>query len=189
MTINLRDVRGYAMSNVPNQIQLRNIAGYAMVPFSPLPLGQSIPTALMNMILANQKASRPASHFVLGAVEVGTVEGYNSKVKLTPTAAAQLRGEMYFHYNRIHMTRIPDLSSITFSGATSTHGLIAKINTLTNLQLTTADIVDEPIAAGLTETTLTAAATSYLFMPGSQTQVGNTTLLSSLFKTDTILWT
>lgn len=185
----LREVRGYVMGVLPLSINLRSIGGYAMVTYLPLPKGQTPAAGLMAMILAQAKIVRPASHFTLGAVEVGSVQGYNAKVKLTPNAAAQLSGEMYFHYNRVYMNRMADLSSIVIGAAANTHALLAQINTLTGMQLTTSDIVNDPITAGSVEVTLTAATTSYLFVPGTTVQLGNTPTLASQFKNDTVLWT
>jgi hypothetical protein len=186
--VQLRDIRGYVMVTAPAPVQLRTINGYAMVPFQDLPKGKTAAVALMDMILVRLKSARPASHFNLGAVELGTETDYNAKVKLTPNAVALLSGEMYFHYNRIYLSRMPSLSSIVIGSAANTHALIPAINTLTGMQLTTNDIVNEDIPAGYVEVTLTAAATSYLFIPGTQCQVGNTPSLAAQFKTDTILW-
>lgn len=187
--VQLRDIRGYAMVQLPAVVQLRSIAGYAMVPFNALPKGQTPAVALMTMILTQARTTRPATHFNLGAVEVGTETGYDTKVKVTPTASALLSGEMYFHYNRVSMNRMPDLSSIAIGSAANTHALITQINALTGMVLTTSDLVNEDIPAGTPEFTLKAASTSYLFTPGTQIQVGNTSILSDQFKTDTILWT
>lgn len=186
--VQLRDIRGYAMVTLPAQIQLRSISGYAMVPFGYLPKGQTPAQALMAMILLQSRTSRPATHFSLDPVEVGTETGYDSKVKVTPTAAALLSGEMYFHYNRVPMNRMASLSTIVIGSAANVHALIPQINTLTGMQLTTGDLVNDNIPAGSPEITITAAATSYLFTPGTQIQLGNTPILSDQFKTDTILW-
>lgn len=186
--IRLREVRGYAMGTPPLSINLRSISGYAMAPFNALPTTAPA-TALMAMILKLSKSIRPATHFNLGPVEVGSVEGYNSKVKITPTALAKLSGEMYFHYNRVYMNRMPDLSSIVVAGEATTQTLIPKINTLTGMQLTAADIVDEPIDSEAMVVTITAASTSYLFVPGTTASVGkNLPLFSSLFNDPFIRW-
>lgn len=186
--LQLRSVTGYAMVSLPTALQLRSIGGYAMVPFRELPKGQTPAAALMAMVLRLTKIARPASHFNLAPAEVGDVTDYNSKVKVTPNVAALLSGEMYFHYNRVYLNRMPDLSSIVIGSAANTHALIPQINTLTGMQLSTADIVNDVIPAGYPEVTLTAASTSYLFVPGTQTQIGNTPTLAAQFKTDTILW-
>jgi hypothetical protein len=187
--VRLREVRGYVMGAPPLSINLRSVAGYAMATYIPLPKGQTFATALMTMILARAKSVRPATHFNLGAVEVGDVVGYNSKVKLTPTALAQLSGEMYFHYNRVYMNRMPDLSSVVVGSETTTHALISKINTLTGMQLTVADIVDEPIDSEATVVSIKAAATSYLFVPGTSVSVGSILPpLSSAFTDPIIRW-
>lgn len=188
-SVQLRDIRGYAMVTLPATVQLRSIGGYAMVPFGYLPKGQTPAQALMALILLQGRTTRPATHFNLGQVEVGTETGYDSKVKVTPTALALLGGEMYFHYNRVNMNRMPDLSSIVIGSAANVHALIPQINTLTGMQLTTDDLVNDAIPAGYPEITLTAASSSYLFVPGTQIQIGNTATLASQFGTDTILWT
>lgn len=176
------------MVTMPAAIQLRGIGGYVMVPFRTLPTGQTAAAALMALILTLSKTVRPASHFNLAAVEVSTLTGYDSKVNVTPTASALLSGSMYFYYNRVNMVRMPDLSSIVIGSAANVWALIPQINTLTGMQLTTNDLVNDIIPAGYPEITLTAASTSYLFTPGSQCQIGNTPLLSAQFKSDTILW-
>lgn len=186
--IQLRDIKGYVMVTPPAPVQLRSILGYAMVPFLNLPTGQTPAQALLAMILKLSRTVRPATHFTLGVPEAGTESGYDTKVKVNPTAAALLSGEMYFHYNRVYMNRMASLSSIVIGSAANTHALIPQINTLTGMQLTTSDIVNDVIPAGSPEVTLTAASTSYLFVPGTQVQIGNTPTLASQFGSDTILW-
>lgn len=186
--LQLRDVRGYAMGVLPLSIGLRSLNGYAMVPFADLPKGTNGQTSLMNLILQKSKSVRPASQFSLGAPEVSTEPGYDSKALLTALPAAQLSGSMYWYYNRVRMSRLTNLSGIVIGAAANTHALISAINTATGMVLTTADIVNDTIPAGSVEVTLTAATTSYFFVPGSTVQLGNTPTLASLFKSDVLLF-
>lgn len=187
--IALRTIGGYAMGMPPNSVQLRSLNGYALTPFSKLPAGVTGATSLMAMILAKAKSTRPATHFNLGAVEVGTITDYNTKVKVTPTALAKLSGEMYFHYNRIYMNRLPDLSSVVIGAETTTRALISKINAVSDVQLTADDIVDEAISSEMSVVTIKAAPTSYIFVPGTTISVGkDLPPFSSAFTDPTIRW-
>jgi len=185
----LRGIQGYAMGVPAPNLALKGIQGYAMTNYNKLPAGVTAASALMTSILAKAKNNRTASQFTLDPVEVGTRDGFDSKVKLTAQPVSLLQGSMYWHYNRIPLARIPDLSGVAIAGVLTVHALLAKISTAAGFTLTTDDLVNDAIPAGAVEITLTAAATSYIWQPGSQVQLGTTPLLSGLFGTDTILWT
>lgn len=182
-----------AMYSEPNPLALRNVQGYALVADIPFPKAVNGITALMNLVLAQSKITRPASHFTLGVPEAYSGSEtvlHNSRVRVTATAAAALQGSMYFYYSRASLIRIPtDLTAIVIGSATTVHALIPTINSASGMVLTTDDLVDGPIPAGAVEATITAAATSRFFLPGDTAQIGFTPLLSSSFKTDTVLWT
>jgi len=186
----LRRFQGYVMGVPPNSLAMKTFNGYAMAYNVALPKGVDGKTGLMNMILAVSKTVRPATHFSLGAVEAYNDPNqiYNSRALLTALPAAQLSGSMYFYYNRTGLARMGSLAGVVIGNAATTQALIPAINAATGMTLTTADIIDEPIAAGSPEVTITAASTSYFFTPGDTCQVGFTPTLASQFKTDTILW-
>lgn len=193
---NLASVQGltaYALYSESNTLALRNVQGYVLVSDVALPKGVNGATGLANLILAQSKITRPASQFTIGAP--APYKGpesalHNTRVQVTALAASQLQGSMYFYYSRVALNRIPtDLTAIVIGSATSTLGLLSAINTASGMVLTAEDIVDEPIVAGSVEITMTATSTSKFFLPGDKVQVGFTPLLSSQFKTDTILWT
>ncbi|MNQ77659.1 hypothetical protein D3C85_925430 [compost metagenome] len=145
----------------------------------------------MTLILQKSKSVRPASQFTLGAVEVSTEPGYDTKVLLTAQPSALLAGSMYWHYNRAPMSKLSsagNIAGIVIGAAANVHALISAINTATGMALTTADLVNDPIVAGSVEVTITAAATSYIFQPGSTVNVGFTPTLASIFKSDMLLF-
>lgn len=185
----LKSVLGYAMGVPATSLAMRSLPGYAMVAYNKLPVGVTAASALMSMILAKAKNSRTANQFTLDPVEVGTGEGFDSKVKLTALPVSLLQGNMYWHYNRIPLARIGDLSGVVIGGALTVNELLTKLSTAAGFTFVAGDFVNDAIPAGAVEITLTAASTSYIWQPGTQVQLGNTPLLSSLFGTDTILWT
>lgn len=186
-------IQAYALYKEPAALGLRNIQGYALVSDTPLPKGVTGKVGVVNLILTQSKIPRTADHFTLGVPEAYTGSEtvlHNSRVLATATATSGLQGSMYFYYSRASLIRIPtDLTAIVIGSATSVHGLIAAINSASGMVLTTDDLVDSPIIPGAVETTITAAATSRFFLPGDTAQIGLTPLLSTQFKTDTILWT
>jgi len=187
----LRQLSGYAMAAPANTVALRQLGGYAMVPFAKLPVGANGPTVLMTLILQKSKSVRPASQFTLGPVEVSTEPGFDTKALLTALPASLLGGSMYWYYNRSPMSKLSstgNIANIAIGSAANVHALIPAINTATGMVLTTADLVNDPIVAGSVEVTLTAAATSYIFQPGSTVNVGFTPTLASIFKSDMLLF-
>lgn len=191
--VSLSNVQVYALSPEPAPLGLRAVHGYVLVADTLFPKGVTGIVALTNMVLRQSKINRAASQFTVGAPEAYSgpeTALHNSRVLVTAEASSLLRGSMYFYYTRVPLVRIPiDLASIVIGSATSTHGLISAINTASGMVLTTDDIVNTPITAGSVEVTITVAATSRFFLPGDTAQVGFTPPLSSMFKTDTILWT
>jgi len=172
----------------PN-LALRAIQGYAMVTYNKLPVGVTAAAALMSQILAKAKNGRTANQFSLDPVEAGTRDGFDSKVKLNALPVSLLQGSMYWHYNRLPLARIGDLSAVVIGGVLTVNELLTKLSTAAGFTLVAGDFVNDAIPAGAVEITLTAAATSYIWQPGTQVQLGNTPTLASLFGTDTILWT
>lgn len=184
----VRSIQGYAMGQPATSLALKGIQGYAMQPYNKLPVGVTAAVSLMAQILAKGKNNRGANQFTLDPVEVGTRTGYDSKAKLTALPISLLQGSMYWHYNRISLVRIPDLSAVVIGGMLTVNDLLPKISTAIGFTVVAGDFVNDAIPAGAVEITLTAAATSYIWQPGTQVQLGNTPTLASLFKSDTILW-
>ena len=184
----LRSIQGYAMGQPATSLALKGIQGYAAAPFNKLPAGVTAAVALMNLILAKAKNNRTANQFTLDPVELGTRTDYDSKVKLTALPVSLLQGSMYWHYNRIPLARIPDLSGVVIGGVLTVNELLTKISTAAGFTLSVGDFVNDAIPAGAVEITLTAAATSYIWQPGTQVQLGTTPALAGIFATDTILW-
>lgn len=190
--VSVQGITAYALYPEPNPLGMRDVRGYVLVSDVALPKGVNGTTGLANLILAQSKILRTASQFTIGVPEPysGPESAlHNTRVQVTALAASQLQGSMYFYYSRVALNRIPtDLTAIVIGSATSTLGLLSAINTASGMVLTAEDIVDEPIVAGSVEITMTATSTSKFFLPGDTAQVGFTPLLSSQFKTDTILW-
>lgn len=187
--IGVKSVAGYVMGVPATSPALKGVLGYAMGAYNKLPVGMTAAVSLITQILAKAKNNRGANQFTLDPVEVGTRAGFDSKVKLTALPVSLLQGSMYWHYNRIPLARIPDLTGVVIGGALTVNDLLAKISTVAGFTLAVGDFVNDAIPAGAVEITLTAAATSYIWQPGTQVQLGNTPTLAGLFATDTILWT
>lgn len=183
-----KSVAGYVMGVPATSPSLKSVLGYAMGAYNKLPAGVTAASALMSMILAKAKNNRTANQFTLDPVELGTRTDYDSKVKLTALPVSLLQGSMYWHYNRIPLARIPDLSGVVIGGVLTVNELLTKISTAAGFTLSVGDFVNDAIPAGAVEITLTAAATSYIWQPGTQVQLGTTPALAGIFATDTILW-
>ena len=188
----LRDVRGYALAQGFNQVSLRSIGGYVLATAPPpLPLGVTGKQAVLNMIAARSKITRPSSDFTIDAAAPLTGdELFNSKVKAYATASSGLLGNMTFRYNRVKLERMNVVSNAFDLGtATTIYGLIPALNAASGLVLTTDDIEDGPIASSETAVTLKAKASSYWFIPGDTLVIGK--VLPSLnipISSDTIDW-
>lgn len=168
--ISVREVRGYVMAKRPNQLSLRQFVGYAMVrPLPPLQQGVTGERAVLNMIAALAKTSRPYSDFTVVTPEVLANDAlFNTRVKATATASSGLFGSKYFRYNRVTLGRMGVPSGkFDFGTATTIYELIPKLNASSGMTLTTNDFVDGPIASGATTVTLTASNTSFWFIPGN----------------------
>lgn len=173
----IRQIAGYAVATAPAPLAVRQFAGYAITNGGELVLGKTGFDAVFDAILNQSKTVRPRSHFNLFKPEpFSLVQGltYNTRVKITPNAAARLSGEMYFHYNRNHISSaVKDPAGISIAGKTKTHDLIPLINAATGYVLTTDDIVNEDIPANSISVQIKAADTSYMFIPGTTTSVGS----------------
>lgn len=186
LNVAVRQIAGYAVVALPSPIQTRQIAGYAIVSDGGPITGKTGRDAIFDAIIFQSKITRPKSHFILGQPEAAelTVEGltYNTRIKLAATLASKLRGEMYFYYNRSHirsMVKVP--ANVRVIGATTTHDLIASINTATGSIITTDDIVNEPIPADTDWCEVTAAATSHMFVAGTKSIVGQKPVVTDPF--------
>lgn len=190
--VSLRDVRGYAMVQAPAQVSLRSVGGYVLTtPAAPLPLGVTGKQAVLNMIVARSKITRPTSDFTIDPAAVLTGdESFNATVKAYAAAASGLLGNTTFRYNRVKLSRINVVSgSFELGTAATIYDLIPALNAASGLVLTTDDIEDGPIASTDTSVTLKAKASSYWFIPGDTLVIGkNLTSINIPISSNTIDW-
>jgi len=190
--VSMRDLRGYAMASGFSQVALRTVGGYVMTtPAAPLPLGVTGKQAVLNMIVARSKITRPTSDFTIDAATVLTGdESFNSKVKTYAAASSGLLGNTTFRYNRVKLDRINIVSNAFDLGtATTIYGLIPALNAASGMVLTTDDIEDGPIASTDSTVTLKAKASSYWFIPGDTLVIGKALPSINIpISSDTIDW-
>lgn len=190
--MSLRAVRGYAMASVPAQMALRSVVGYAMaaVP-TPLPQGVTGKQAVLNMVLARSKKTRPATDFDIETPNVRTGDEYfNSTVKVIAQPASGLLGSMVFRYNRVPLNRM-NLASNSFDlgTATSIYALLPAINAASGMILTTDDIEDAAIDPSAATVTLKSKPGSWWFLPNSTLVIGKVlTSINVPISSDTIDW-
>lgn len=180
--LSLRNLQAYAAVRIPDTLSLRNLQGYVAVSTASLPKGITGKDALLAMIVAKAKSTRPANHFTVVAPVDYTGDGgtHNTQVLTSPTQAALLSGSMYFIYNRVDIKRMmDDPSSLAFGSATTVHELIPAINAATGMIITTDDLVNKPLVPGAGVVTVTAASTSYFFTPGTTIVLGQAKTLTS----------
>lgn len=101
-------------------------------------------------------------------------KNYNTSIVLTPIGLAPYSGSHTFRYRRTDMLRyFADVSwKLNITAATTLYAQIAAINTAYGCNFVQGDLVDQAIPAGRTYLVIVAAATSYLFLPGSILNLG-----------------
>lgn len=190
--VSMRDLRGYVMASGFSQVGLRTVGGYVMTtPASPLPLGVTGKQAVLNMIVARSKITRPTTDFTIDAPAILTGDDFfNATVKANATASSGLLGSTTFRYNRVKLSRMNLVSSAFDLGlATTIYGLIPALNAASGLVLTTDDIEDGPIATTDLTVTLKAKASSYWFIPGDTLVIGKSLPSINIpISSDTIDW-
>jgi hypothetical protein len=185
---NLRNLQGYAFQSPLPGGNLRTIRGYAFQSVKPaLPLNVTGDLALYALINTNNIALSPwsASNSTLGvpsALGTPLASGQNTQVSLTAKQSSGYSGAMTFQYARRNLAdAFPTPVAITVPGsATTIYAQLAMINTKYAMNLTQADVVDGPIAAGAASVVLTAKSTSWLFLPGTTAIAGSPPTLASV---------
>jgi hypothetical protein len=186
--VTLRNIQGYAFETVPPGAAVRNIQGYAFESVKlPLPLNVAGNLALYALINTLTIAATPwsTSNSTLGvpsALSTPLAGGQNTTVSLTAQTSSGYSGSMNFSYTRRNLSdAFPNPISITPpSSATTVWALLSMINSAYSVNLTTADVVNNPVAAGALSVNLVAAASSWMFIPGTTALVGNPPTLASI---------
>lgn len=175
MSTEIRNVEGYAVSAAPPGFSLRNVEGYAVtLQLSTIPskaTGDDSLKAMMNLVAKQRILDRHM--FLSNPGSYGGPEG-NTTVRLTVDPAAMFSGYVDFHYSRIPLDRLRLLNTWSklnqeVARKPTIHELIPDINRLGEISLTPLDLVDGPITDD--KVTLTAAATSKFFIPGTTVNI------------------
>jgi hypothetical protein len=156
-------------------VNVANIQGYAVTyALPPLPKGVTGRQALLNLIAATAKPVRVPANFTAAAPDVLTGNAnFNTQVVVGSTVGSGLRGSWTMFYNRVDLTRMfDDPLSLTIGSEVKILDLLPKLVTASGMTINADDIVDGDIVSGSTSVTLTAAATSRFFIPGSTFLVG-----------------
>lgn len=193
--LSLRTITGYVFSTIEPQTIVRKATAYALVA---TPIVTTIRKATAYALtrpktpLTKGKTSLEQLYALINSATLGTVfttsnlavttivaekyQGYNTKVKVAATLQTiGYSGSTYMRYNRVPLSRsFEDSIEIGFAIVTDTtvYGLLSQLNTAHNLKLVPEDLVDGPIKANAKSLPLTAAATSYLYLPGSTILLG-----------------
>jgi hypothetical protein len=187
----VRKVSGYALVTPPVQALVRKISGYALL--SPVPityLRMKGATALLTAINKEHNKTLTTAQVSFGDPSAAVSEKYNAQVAMIPNPTWDYGGQMVFRYTRYPLGNAFDSANpaMPAGSQTTVHGRLAAINATYNLNLETRDIVDGPVSASATGFVLTAASTSYLFVPGSKVTVGdpNSNNLATLITTSAL---
>lgn len=172
MPLTLRNAPVYLLTTASDPLTLRTVDMYLLVEdVLPLPQGISGYDAVYAMIQAAASETLVLSNTTLSDPEEEAGESTNSAVVLTAQPGSGFSGSVRLLYNRSELPRaflggVP----VVIEGETTAHELLPKINAATGMVLEERDIENTAIVGA--SVTLTASATSYYFLPGSQQQVG-----------------
>lgn len=170
-TLEVRNATAYALASQPPAATLRNVTAYALyTPSSLAYLRMKGATALLTAINKEHSKTITTDQVSFGDPEVLTGNQYNTRVAMIAKPTYSYSGQMLFRYDRF---KIADLFvdqqlDLPAGNQTTIHARLPAVNAAFNCNLEARDIVDGPVAANATSITLTVAATSHLFLPGTQ---------------------
>lgn len=132
---------------------------------SPLPLNVTGQTGLLNLLQENTDKLLDEGIFEFGPPEVSDQYGCNTRVLVAGKYGSGLLGSMYFYYNRAAIKRVYLDPSFLIAGETNVHSMLARIREASKMVIQQIDVVNSPVVGGKVQ--MTAADTSYFFLPGS----------------------
>lgn len=174
--MSLRKVSGYAMSKTPAQLNVRGTYVYGFyTPAKVILRNKTNKLLLLDLINMETIEAFTLSRITMGPAVVNSVPfEKNTSIELTALPLSGFRDKVTLKYNRYPFDQyFPDATwKLNVTVATTLHTLIPAINTAYGYNLVTDDVVDQPIKANATTFEMTAAGTSYMFLPGTKVRLG-----------------
>lgn len=187
----IRNVAGFTLQKTSTQGILRNITAWTLQ-MSLRPQKTGGLTGLWTLIQADAKQTLQQSQLTVSAPVVDSTQpNCNTYVTVAPagTLLQQYSGTTKLYYNRTDIANafLGGLNNTwklgTISAATTIRALIPAINVAYSLTLDPTDVVDGPVAAGVTQLLLQAAPNGYVFRPGTSVYLMNAIVLSTAVTT------
>jgi hypothetical protein len=182
----IRQAPVHVLMPVPGKGLIRQVAAHVLMPNRKLPNAGGA-QAILNLVNSEAKQVFTTSQISIGAPAASTaVPNTNTVIEVSALAGSGYSGEVNLYYSRINVANV--FASTQFllpaiTSATTKSALIPAINTAYGTYLVPTDIVDGPVPAGTTSITLTIAAGSYVYIPGTQVTLMNTKALTSAITT------
>lgn len=182
-TAQVRTVSGLALIEPTAKLDVRKIYGLALIADIPREyLKMKGATALLTAI--NKEHSKSLTTAQVSFLDPSAIVGditFNASVPMIPAADWLYSGQMVFRYNRYDLVELLGTGKPLPTGnQTTIHERLPAINAQFLCNLEPRDVVDGPVSSSATGLTLKIAATSYLFVPGSQVRLGTSDNLSVL---------
>jgi hypothetical protein len=174
--MSVRRIAGYAASSVPIQVSLRNLYIYSLYT-EPKVILRNKTNKLLLLDLINKETTEAftLSRISIDLPKVNSIAfEKNTTVVVNALLLSGYRDSVTLKYNRYTIDQyFPDVTwKLNVTVATTLHTLIPAINAAYGCNLVTDDVVDQPVKANASTIEITAAATSYMFLPGTKVRLG-----------------
>lgn len=145
--------------------------------------------AILALLNTQAKKTFTYSDIQIGApVAIADDGQVNTEIEVTAYPVSGYQGSTKLQYKRVPILNAVADRTLTFTvnSNTNVHSLLPTINAAYGLALATSDVLNTSVGAGAVTIILTAAETSYIYLPGSQLYLGQVVQLNTLV-TDTTL--
>jgi len=175
--LTIRKVNGYALTTSQDPIDIRRISGYALTDQVKRPsFALSGIVALLAAINKEKSVSLTLDtvSFANPTVNPTTTDYLNTYIKVSAKRASGYQGDYTFNYHRFLLSEAFEGQTLSLPATVGSTiwATLAAINTKYGLKLEQSDIVNGAIANGATGFTLTVAATSIYYQPGTTVVLG-----------------
>jgi hypothetical protein len=181
----VRQVNGYTLQQASSSGAVRQVNGYTLQLNRKPPVTGGL-AGLWPLIVADASIPLVQAQLSVSAPFADSSQsGCNTGITVAPLGALlnQYSGHTNLYYNRASIADAFTISGSqwllgTITQATTIHALLSSINSAYAIALDSTDINDGPVAAGVTQLTLTGATGSYVFRPGSTVILQNVVALT-----------
>lgn len=139
--------------------------------------------AILNLLNTQAKKVFTYSDIAIGGPVAITDDGVvNTEIEVTAYPISGYKGTTKLQYKRVPIYNAVDNKAllININSNTTIHALLPSINSAYGLALTTSDVENTAVSIGAALISLTAASTSYVYLPGSILYLGQVVPLNTL---------